>query len=63
MEAKPTWLSLKEVASEIGMSVHFVRNMIEQKRIEVARPGGKCYRIHRDVLDAWMRSQVTPQGG
>jgi excisionase family DNA binding protein len=51
------WLTIKEAASYIGMSVGFLRKNVRLRSVPYARLGSKALRFDRDALDAWISAR------
>jgi excisionase family DNA binding protein len=51
------WLTIREAASYIGMSVGFLRKAVRLQRVPHTRIGSKALRFDRDALDAWVTAQ------
>lgn len=50
------WLSIREAASYLGMSVGFLRKAVRLRRVPFARVGSKSLRFRRADLDRWLES-------
>jgi len=50
------WVSIKEAAQYLAVSVGFLRKCVRQKRVPFARAGSKALRFRRQDLDRWLES-------
>lgn len=48
------WMSYRQAAAYLGVSVGSLRNWVASGRISAARNGG-VVRFHRETLDAWLQ--------
>jgi excisionase family DNA binding protein len=55
------WLSLSEIAKELGVHPSTVRNWTDQGHMPVHRTGGGHRRFKRDEVDLWLQSQKASQ--
>jgi excisionase family DNA binding protein len=53
-------LTVREVASLLGLSVGSVYHLISQKRIPVVKLSSRCVRFRRSDIDAWIASLMRP---
>lgn len=56
------WLTIREAANYIGMSVGFLRKAVRLQRVPHTRIGSKALRFDRDALDAWVTAQSCRGG-
>ena len=61
MEAEKKWLTIREAASYIGMSVGFLRKAVRLQRVPHTRIGSKALRFDRDALDQWLAAQSSAE--
>jgi excisionase family DNA binding protein len=54
------WLTVPEVAEELGFSEQTVRNWIKAKQLRAVQPNGREYRVRRSWLDAFVASTEGP---
>jgi excisionase family DNA binding protein len=52
MEQEQRWMTIKEAAGYIGVSISFLRKHLS--RLPHARAGGKILRFRRNDLDNWL---------
>jgi excisionase family DNA binding protein len=54
------WLSTREAASHLGISVNALHKLTAARaiRFEQAKPGGRCW-FRRSDLDAWRAGEAT----
>ena len=57
VETEKKWLTIREAASYIGMSVGFLRKAVRLQRVPHTRIGSKALRFDRDALDQWLGAQ------
>ena len=57
VEAEKKWLTIREAANYIGMSVGFLRKAVRLQTVPHTRIGSKALRFDRDALDAWVTAQ------
>ncbi len=50
------WLSIREAASYLNMSVSFIRKQVRFQHIPFARVGCKALRFRKEELDRWLAS-------
>jgi excisionase family DNA binding protein len=50
------WLSIREAAGYLNMSVPFIRKQVRHRLIPFARVGSKALRFRREDLDRWLES-------
>lgn len=55
-EATSPWMTIREAAKHIGMSIGFLRKCVRQRRVPFARIGTKALRFRREDLDRWMQT-------
>jgi excisionase family DNA binding protein len=55
------WLTIKEAARYIGMSVGFLRKAVRLRSVPHTRVGTKALRFDRDALDQWLATQSTAE--
>ena len=58
------WLSVQEVAEELGLSIETIRNYINHpipKEKLIAAKFGRDWRIKREDLDKWIESHKNVQ--
>jgi excisionase family DNA binding protein len=51
------WLTIREAATYIGMSVGFLRKAVRLRRVPYTRIGNKSLRFDRNALDQWLATQ------
>jgi len=51
-----TWITIRDAAKHIGMSVAFVRKRVHHRTIPFVRIGTKTLRFRRVDLDRWLES-------
>jgi len=56
MEIEKKWLTIREAATYVGMSVAFFRKAVRQRSVPHARVGTKALRFDRDKLDRWIET-------
>jgi excisionase family DNA binding protein len=56
MNPEKKWLSIREAADYMGMSVSFVRRAVRQRIVPFARVGSKVLRFDKAALQAWMEA-------
>jgi excisionase family DNA binding protein len=54
------WLSVEDIAKELGVHVDTVRNWIKQKRL-IAYRVGRDYRIKKEDYDKFLKERRTLQ--
>lgn len=55
------WMTIRQAARYIGMSVGFLRKAVRQQRVPHTRIGTKSLRFDRDLLDRWLAAQSNAQ--
>jgi len=58
-EAVTPWMTTKEVAEYVSVSVGTVRNWVSARYIPFVRRG-RVVRFHRDEIDKWLRINPCP---
>lgn len=54
METEKKWLTIREAADYIRMSVAFLRKSVRLRTVPYTRIGSKALRFDRNALDSWM---------
>ena len=57
MQTEQKWLSIRQAAAHIGMSVAYLRKAVRLRQIPFTRLGNKTLRFDRGSLDSWMAAQ------
>ncbi len=52
-----TWLNSEEVAEYLGVSVHTVREWVQDGTMPFSRLGSKLLRFRREKIDDWVESE------
>jgi excisionase family DNA binding protein len=55
------WLTIREAATYIGMSVGFLRKAVRLRTVPHTRIGSKALRFDRDALDQWLAAQSSAE--
>ena len=55
MDNDKQWLTIREAADYIGMSVAFLRKAVRLRSVPYSRIGTKALRFNRVALDVWLR--------
>ena len=50
------WMTIKDAAQYLKVSVGFLRKAVRQKSVPFARAGSKALRFRREDLDRWLKS-------
>lgn len=56
------YLRVSEAAAEMNVSPRFIYDLISARKIDYSKfgQGRQGFRVHRDSLEAYMRSRVVP---
>jgi excisionase family DNA binding protein len=57
VELEKKWLTIREAASYIGMSIGFLRKSVRNRTVPHTRVGSKALRFDREALDVWLAAQ------
>ena len=57
MQTEKRFLTIREAASYMGMSVAFLRKAVRRQRVPHTRIGTSPLRFDRNALDAWLAAQ------
>ena len=61
VEAEKKWLTIRDAANYIGMSVGFLRKAVRLQKVPHTRIGSKALRFDRDALDQWLAAQSSAE--
>jgi excisionase family DNA binding protein len=61
VETEKKWMTIREAANYIGMSVGFLRKAVRLQRVPHTRIGSKALRFDRDALDQWLAAQSSAE--
>ena len=60
-QADRKWLTIRQAATYIGMSVGFLRKAVRLQRVPHTRIGSKALRFDRCALDQWLAAQSSAE--
>jgi excisionase family DNA binding protein len=58
-ENEKRWLTIREAARHIGMSIAFLRKATRNRSVPFCRVGSKALRFDRQALDQWLMAHSS----